>query len=90
MGSRVELYSEIRRAARVEGLSVSALAKRFRVHRRTIRQALASPVPPERKVPQRRAPKLGEFQSLIDDWLRELVSCQGALVAVCHEASVAL
>lgn len=35
MGSRVELYSEIRRAARVEGLSVNALAKRFRVHRRT-------------------------------------------------------
>lgn len=71
MGSRVELYSEIRRAARVEELSVSALAKRFRVHRRTVRLALASPVPPERKVPQRRAPKLGAFQPLIDDWLRE-------------------
>jgi hypothetical protein len=71
LGSRVELYSEIRRAARVEGLSVNALAKRFRVHRRTIRQALASPVPPERKVPQRRAPKLEAFKPLIDGWLRE-------------------
>lgn len=71
MGSRVELYSEIRRAARVEGLSVNALAKRFRVHRRTVRQALASPVPPERKVPERRAPKLELFKPVIDGWLRE-------------------
>lgn len=71
MGSRVELYSEIRRAARVEGLSVNALAKRFRVHRRTVRQALASPVPPDRKTPERRAPKLESFKPLIDDWLRE-------------------
>lgn len=53
MGSRVELYAEIRRAARVEELSVNALAKRFRVYRRTVRLALASLVPPERKVPQR-------------------------------------
>lgn len=74
MGSRVELYSEIRRAARVEGLSVNGLAKRFRVHRRTIRQALASPVPPERKTPERRAPKLELFKPLIDGWLRENLS----------------
>lgn len=71
MGSRVDLYAEIRRAARVEELSVNALAKRFRVHRRTVRQALASPVPPGRKVPERQAPKLGAFQLLIDGWLRE-------------------
>ncbi len=71
MGSRVELFAEIRRAAWVEGLSVNALAKRFRVHRRTIRQALASPVPPERKVPERRAPKLELFKPLLDGWLRE-------------------
>ena len=50
---------------------MNALAKRFRVHRRTVRQALASPVPPGRKVPERQAPKLGAFQLLIDGWLRE-------------------
>jgi hypothetical protein len=41
------LFEQIRRDARVEGLSVRALAKRHRVHRRTVRQALASAVPPE-------------------------------------------
>ncbi|WP_146113978.1 MULTISPECIES: hypothetical protein [unclassified Microbacterium] len=67
----MELFAEIRRASGVEGFSMNALAKRFGVHRRMIRQALASPFPPERKAPERRAPKLGAFQPLIDDWLRE-------------------
>jgi lambda repressor-like predicted transcriptional regulator len=51
MGSRVELFAAIRRDARVEGLSVRTLATRFGVHRRTVRQALASAVPPARKTP---------------------------------------
>jgi hypothetical protein len=59
--SRVELFEAIRRDARVEGLSIRALADRYRVHRRTVRQALESPVPPERKTPARAAPKLDEL-----------------------------
>ena len=47
--SRVELFEQIRRDRRVEGLSVRELAGRHRVHRRTVRQALASAVPPARK-----------------------------------------
>ncbi len=40
------------------------------VHRRAVRQALASPVPPPRRTPQNRpAPKLGENRELIDEWL---------------------
>ncbi|UAJ81787.1 IS21 family transposase (plasmid) [Leifsonia sp. ZF2019] len=70
MGSRVDLYAEIRRAARVEELSVNALAKRFRVHRRTIRQALESSVPPPRKTPVRASPKIGPFKNTIDGMLR--------------------
>jgi len=49
LGSKVELFAAIRRDARVEGLSVRALAVRYQVHRRTVRQALASAVPPARK-----------------------------------------
>ena len=40
------------------------------VHRRTVRQALASALPPPRKRPERRpAPKLGRYRALIDGWL---------------------
>ena len=44
--SRVELYERIRKANRDEGLGVRALAGRFHVHRRTVREALASATPP--------------------------------------------
>src|SRR5229473_3182680 len=50
---RVELYERIRRDHRVDGLSVRALADKHRVHRRTVREALASPVPAPRKAPVR-------------------------------------
>lgn len=71
MRSRLEEFAEIRRAARVEGLSINALAKRFRVHRRTIRQALASAEPPPRKTPVRAAPKLEAVRELIDGMLAQ-------------------
>tara|TARA_R110000868_G_scaffold411773_1_gene709867 strand:+ start:6780 stop:8423 length:1644 start_codon:yes stop_codon:yes gene_type:complete len=67
----VEEFAEIRRAARVEGLSINALAKRFRVHRRTVRQALESAEPPARKTPVRAAPKLDGVRELIDGMLRQ-------------------
>src|SRR6266540_1443248 len=47
--SRVELFEQIRRDRRVEELSIRELADRHRVHRRTVRQALASAAPPPRK-----------------------------------------
>jgi transposase len=70
MGSRVELFEQIRRDHDREGLSIRALAERHGVHRRTVRQALESPLPPPRKQPERRpAPALGEYRALIDEWL---------------------
>jgi len=68
---RVELFEQIRRDHRLEELSIRALADRHRVHRRTVRQALRSAVPPERKSPARAAPKLEAFKSVIDAMLRE-------------------
>jgi transposase len=71
MGSRVELFEQIRRDREREGLSIRALAERHQVHRRTVRQALAAALPPPRKQPERRpAPKLGPYRPLIDGWLR--------------------
>ena len=49
--SRVELYERIRIDSREEGLSIRALADRHHVHRRNVREALASATPPERKTP---------------------------------------
>src|SRR5438876_5364149 len=70
MGSRVELFERIRRDRDREGLSIRELARRHGVHGRAVRQALASPLPPPRKAPERRpAPRLGAYRRLIDGWL---------------------
>ncbi|TSD93247.1 IS21 family transposase [Skermania sp. ID1734] len=70
MGSRVELFERIRRDSRVEGLSVRALAKRHRVHRRTVRQALMSATPPPRGERRWKARKIDPFTDAIDAMLR--------------------
>jgi len=68
--SRVEQFERIRRDRRLEGLSVRALARRHRVHRRVVRQALASAVPPARKVADRESPALGPWKDIVVAWLR--------------------
>lgn len=67
--SRVELYERIRKDNRDEGLGIRALAARYRVHRRTVRDALASATPRGRKTPERTAPALGPWQDTIRQWL---------------------
>jgi transposase len=70
LGSRVEQFEQIRRDRVREGLSIRALAVRHGVHRRAVRQALASPLPPAKRSPVGRpAPKLGPYRALIDGWL---------------------
>ncbi|MCE5289430.1 MAG: IS21 family transposase [Nocardiaceae bacterium] len=70
MGSRVELFAQIRRDARVEELGIRALARKYKVGRDTVRQALASAEPPKRKTPVRESPKLGPFKPVVDEMLR--------------------
>jgi len=66
----VEQFEQIRRDREREGLSVRALAVRHGVHRRVVRQALMSALPPAKRRPVcRPAPKLGEYRELIDEWL---------------------
>jgi transposase len=66
----VEQFEQIRRDREREGLSIRALAARHGVHRRAVRQALASAVPPVKRSPESRpAPKLGEYRAVIDAWL---------------------
>jgi transposase len=65
------MFERIRRDQRDEGLSIRALAERHEVHRRTVRQALASATPPRRKVPVRDSPLLGAHEVQIRTWLVE-------------------
>jgi transposase len=70
--SRVELYARIRRDRRSDpDVSVRALADRYQVHRRTVREALANAMPKERKKPPPRRSVLEPVHGLIDQMLRE-------------------
>jgi len=66
----VELFEQIRKDRRVGGSSIRELAGRHHVHRRTVRQALASAVPPPRRLyPERPCPAIGPHAGVIDEWL---------------------
>jgi transposase len=62
---KVALFAAIREDHR-QGLGVRALSRKHGVHRRTVREALASPVPAPRKTPVRGAPVLGAVTGWID------------------------
>jgi hypothetical protein len=57
MGSRVEVFEQIRRDRDTQELPIRQLARRHGVHRRTVRQALASATPPERSGPRADRPR---------------------------------
>lgn len=70
--TRVEQFEQIRRDRAREGMSIGELARRHGVHRRAVRQALRSAVPPPKRPPRSRpAPKLGPYRPIIDEWLRD-------------------
>src|SRR5215210_707942 len=68
----VELYGRVRHACHVEGLSLREAARRFGIHRNTVRKMLAFSVPPgyRRRDPPAR-PRLGAFTAIIDRILEE-------------------
>ena len=70
----VELYGRVRHACHVEGLSQREAARRFGLHRNTVRKMLAFSVPPgyRRTKPPAR-PKLDLFTPVIDAFWRRTV-----------------
>jgi hypothetical protein len=71
MGSRVELYAAIRFDWVRNQMSIRALADKYGVHRRTVREAVESPVPPPRRDPVRPSPVLDTVREVIDGMLAE-------------------
>ena len=63
----MQLFERIRRDRRRRA-SIRELAERQRVHRRTVRQAIADAVPPPRMSPVRDAPVLGPWTETIRAW----------------------
>jgi hypothetical protein len=67
---KVDLFARIRDDQRLLGLGVRELSRKYQVHRRLVREALASPVPAPRKKPARESPVLDAAAGLIDVMLR--------------------
>ena len=64
--SKVELFEEIRREHEFGVGTIQGVSRKLGVHRRMVRQALSDAVPPARKVPDRKKPRLEPVMEFIN------------------------
>ena len=63
---KVELFEQIRREYEFGVGTIKGVARKFGVHRRIVRQAVANALPPRRKSPARKRPKLEAAVEFVD------------------------
>jgi transposase len=70
--SKVELFEFIRKEHFNQEKSIHQIAREQKIHRRTVRQAIQSGIPPKRKVSKRSCLVLTEaVKIIVDNWLQE-------------------
>ena len=69
--AKVELFEQLRREHEFGVGTIAGVAAKFGVHRRVVRRAIASALPPAQHYPERAKPKLGAVEAFIDKVLDE-------------------
>lgn len=69
--SKVELFEEIRREYEFGLGTIKGVARKLGLHRRMVREAIAGALPPPRKKPERKRPKLAPAVEFIDRILKD-------------------
>ena len=69
--AKVDLFEQLRREHEFGIGTIAGVAAKFGVHRRVVRRAIASALPPPHHYPDRAKPKLGAVEAFIDKVLDE-------------------
>src|SRR5687767_11027461 len=64
--AKVELFEQIRREYEFGVGTIKGVARKLGIHRRLVRQAIASAVPEKRKQADRERPKMGPLMAYVD------------------------
>ena len=67
--AKVDLYAEMR-LAHERGEGIKSLARKYKVHRRMVREALKSALPEDRKKPERQSPQIARYVDWIEEQLK--------------------